>query len=737
MLILLFFLAPPFPPVHAPTHQHLPPRNFTKTPHIPSNNPIDKLKCCRHSKAPPKVPSRAPPIPIPILIPAPTPKGYCLIGGIVMPPYSCSDPSYGPESKAPGYIVEELVFQSSGSAGEGHTPVVHLPENVPPPILLSETGYPMGIAGPDGSPAWAKPTASHRPPKHEHGHEHGRHKNVHRPNHHNHPPAGFQPGPEYLIPMGTPVPNPYSPVFIFLPRIIPCRPVGNPVHIVDYDDLDTIQGDKLSHQGSRTVFEDLNSEYARMKLRAEQDERARIEEIERNQALRNAHQKEYEKKAWLNAMGVKEAQRYVDASSSAHHAAAYDEERVLNIHVRQPCDKCQEPVTIETVHQRFSSHDSTQGIRINLDSPAQKPNEEFLCEECKIAKAEEKKNSDLVRKLVRQVVTEANTIEKAKYNQSSLSITSPRSRGTIHDEYSEPIDPRVALKESLLHHGRKKPTRFENMPEDTDPSNSNLRARHSKHHFHGRTELNMSNVYQDESDSKYPSPKEARVTQSKSRTRLSDRLSRSVLAALDKEHFVNNDNIHIISSKDTEDDGEEEVIVIRRSRRHNDKVKNNGSRSHSTLVKSATEIPKEALEAITRPLANQLGLFPPKADSFYESANLRKNAKGKYQESKSDSDTYGYSAFLRKHQRSTTQTHQRYTYNRINHTGRGTHGHTTTHHEHHRHHRRERIVDDDDENHPNYQRRRHTNPDDDPRGSSNNAAGGFFSGWGLFRKATF
>ncbi|KAK6513637.1 hypothetical protein TWF506_008075 [Arthrobotrys conoides] len=708
-----FFPPPPPPP------PHMPPRTAPRTPHIPPEIPDQKTKYPHHHKAP----ITAAPIPIPI------PPGYYLARGIRMAPYPCNDPSCGLENRVPGYVVEELSSQSGNSSGEIHTPVVHLPENVPPPIMISETGYPMGVAGPDGSPAWAKP----KTPKHDHGHEHNRHKNVHRSHHHNHAPAGFQSGPEYLVPMGTPVPNPYGPGFVFLPpkdpRIIPCKPVQNPGHI-DYDDLDTIEGDRLHHQGRRPVFEDPNNEYADIKMRAEQNERARIEEIERDQALRNARKKEYQKNVWFKAMGVKQEPPEFDASSSTHHTAAYDDERVININVRQPCDKCHELVIVETVHQRFSPHDTPHGIGINLDSPAQKRAKELICEKCQSAEAEEKKNADLLRKLVRQVVTEADTIKKAKESQSSPGVTSSHGRGATHSEYSESLDPRAALRESLLHHGRKKSTHFENMSEDTESFNPNLYGRHSKHNLHGRTQEKNSKVYKDESDSEYEylPPKEARATQPMSGTKSSNRLSRSVLAALDREHIVNKDNFRIISSNDPkyDDDEEEEVILIRRARRYNDKNKNNGNRSHPTLVKSATENPEEALEALNRRLAHGLAISPTKADASHGATNSRKNAKERYQEIESESDSSGYSAFVRKYQqRSTTQADQRHAQDRINHQNRGTYGHTATRHEPHHHyqHRRERITDDD-ENYQYDQRRRRTEADDDPRGPPTNGATG-------------
>ncbi|KAK6339915.1 hypothetical protein TWF718_009303 [Orbilia javanica] len=699
-----------------------PDRKSTIPPHIASGSQIKKPEGSHHPRAPPTE----------------TTNGHYLFGGIVMPPCSCNDPSCAAGGKPPGYIIGELASQSGESTEGSQTPVVHLPGNVPPPIVMSDTGYPMGIAGPDGSPAWARP----KTPTNEHGHEHGRHKNAHRSHHHNHPHAGFQTGPEYLVPMGTPVPNPYGPGVLFLPpkdpRIIPCRPAQDPGRYLNYNDFDAIQDDRYHHQGRHAAFEDLNTEYARMKMRAEQSERARLEEIERNQALWNARQKECEKKTWFKAMGVNREESEIDASNSAHQAAVYDDERVININVRQPCDNCQEPVTVETVHQRFSAHDGDRGIGINLDSPAPKPNKEFLCDKCKIAQAEEEKNTNLLRKLVQQVFTEADTIKKAKDAESNARIPSLYNKGAPRGNHPEPADSGPAPKESFLHHDKKKPTSFESMPEGEGPSNPYFYAHDSKHRrLHGRIKSPIPNLSDDENDGEYPIPKGIQAKKPKSGTKSGNHLSRSVLAALDEEHITHKDNIHIISSHDPNDEDEEEVIVIRRARRHNDKARGEGSRSHPTLVKSATENPEEALEAIARRLVNQLVLSPTKVDNFRGPRNLRKKGEGNNREMETDSDSSGHSAFVTKHQHSTSNVHQHHKHNRTGRVHREAYRHAMTSHEHRRHHHQDRFAENDNENHPRSQRRHRADPEDNPRGPSDNAPTGIFSNWGLFRKPTF
>ncbi|KAK6499101.1 hypothetical protein TWF481_011671 [Arthrobotrys musiformis] len=733
-----------FPSTTPHSHPFHTSRNFAQSPHIGSDNHIKGAKCFHYSRAPSGPPPGA--------FPSAIPKGYYLVNGILMPASSCTDPSCGPDGKLPGYIIEEIFSQSGESAGETHPPVVHLPENVPPPIVLSESGYPMGIAGPDGSPAWAKPKAPTRPPRYERGYERNHHKNVHHSHNHHHP-AGLQAGPEFLVPMGTPVRNPYGPGVVFLPpsdpRIIPCRQGRDSGHIVDYDDMDTIPGDRLRHQRSRAAFdphatrnyrpdEDTNTEYACMKLRAEQNERARIEEIERNQALRNARQKEHEKKAWLAAMGKTEEETEVGTGNYIRHTAPYDDERVININVRKPCEKCQELVTVETVHQRFSAHDSTQRIGINLDSPAPKLHEEVLCEKCKIAKAEEQKNTDLLRKLVRQVFNEADNLKKAKNDDPIHGISPAYSHGATKTEYSEFVDPRAVSNEPLLHDG-KKSAYFENMPEKIFVSSKQTpHGRRSTHHLHGHTKSHMSN-FQDDSD-EYSSPRRTRVTQPNFTPVSGNRLSRNVFASLDREHVPNKENVHIISSIDNSDDDsqeEEEVIVIRRARRNNDKSKGLGSRSHPVLVKSATENPDETIEAVTRRLANHFTFSPTKIDGVHRSRKLRNHAGEEHQEGDSDSGFSSYSAFVRKYGGSSHPSNRRNTNDRTSHHNRGVRGRSTTPKGHHFHHREHTDGDDDGGIPMRHSRNRQPGPDDNPGELSDNAPFGFLSGWGLFRKSTF
>ncbi|KAK6523407.1 hypothetical protein TWF281_001388 [Arthrobotrys megalospora] len=726
-------------PGHSPRDLHPTPppplhRQSTKSPHI------KKAECIHRAKLP---------------------KGARVRSGITMSASSRSDPSCRPEGQLPGYIVEELVSQPDEPAGEAHMPIVHLPANIPPPIALSESGYPIGIAGPDGSPAWARPQApSIKPPKNEHGHEHRCHKNIHRPHsHHHHHPATIQTGPEYLVPLGTPVPNPYGPGFIFLPpkdpRIIPCKPFQGLHHMVSYDDLNTVQGDNPRHRGNRLtvdphipghyqVDEEINHEYTRMKLQAEQSERARFEEIERNQALWNARQKEYEKKIWLTAMGKKDEEPENDAGSFTRHTAASDEERVINVNVRHPCKTCKELVTIDTqvVHHRFSTHDGSQGIGINVNSPAPKLNAEILCEKCKVAEAEEEKSTDLLRKLVQQVFAEADTIKKSKRDEELSTVPSSRSRGVVMSDYLRPHDPRVALKHHKSfssHHGKESSTRFENMPQNTS-SKMNLHAHHSKHRLHNRPEAHKPNLYRDDSDSGSSSSSgEAQVAQPNPGVKLHKELSRSVLAALDKEHVFNRENVRILSSTNgDEDENEEEVIVIRRARRHNDN--NNGSRSHPTLIKSATENPEDTIEAVARRLVN-LNFSPVRADTYHGPTKLPKHAQEQLQGNSSESGSSEYSVSAKKQHRSTTQIHKRRTQTRI--ANANNHHVPATQHRRRRLHHEEHIIDN--KNHSDNYGPAHGHYDDDPpKGhhrskkleATENAAPGFLSGWSLFRKAT-
>ncbi|KAF3922936.1 hypothetical protein ABW20_dc0101374 [Dactylellina cionopaga] len=304
-------------------------------------------------------------------------------------------------------------------------PVVRLPANVPPPITMSEAGYPIGIAAADGAPAWARPRGAMPALDHRH-HDYARH------HHHHHDHANSaRSGPEYLIPMGTPVPNPYGPGVVFIPppnaRIIPCMPIQGARSIND-DELDTIRlennrnhaaapllspgGHPHPHRGQHQHQNDLHREFARMKLQIEQSERFRMEEFERTQALWDARQREHERRMWAMAMGYDEESKDSDHETSVCHTAPEEDEKIISIHVRRPCKNCKQLVTIETqtVHHRFQSNGLTKGVGINVDSPSEQLEADILCVRCKAEDEEQEKKTELMRKVVREVVDETSRL---------------------------------------------------------------------------------------------------------------------------------------------------------------------------------------------------------------------------------------------------------------------------------------------------------------------------------------
>ncbi|KAK6352147.1 hypothetical protein TWF730_008979 [Orbilia blumenaviensis] len=737
-------------PLHPP---HLPPlhRTSTNPSRIPSNNPVGNTEnncSCQVYELP---------------------KVFEILSSIVMSTPSCNDPSLGTGSPVQGYIIEDLSSLPDESAGEAHMPVVHLPANVPPPIALSGTGYPIGIAGPDGSPAWAKPTVPIKPLKHEHGrgHEHRSHRNTCHSNN-RHCSAVFQDGPEYLIPLGTPIRNPHGPGIAFIPpedpRIIPCRPVRDQGQNIDYKGFGTDQGDRLCHHNPKKIHiprdpqaaeccpvdQEFKDEYARMKLRAEQSERARIEEIERNQALWNARQNEYEERIRHAAMANDKYEHEVGANGSVHPLPVSSKEKVININVRHPCKKCQELVTIGTqvLHHRFSSNPN-KGIGINIDSPHPKPDTEVLCEKCKAAEMEEAKNADLLRKVVRQVFTEAasipngtNNAKRARDGDLNSGIPSFSSRGAFQSNIQGLSTAPVALEHSLLNHGKKKSSRLENNPEDTRSATTNNFSHCSRARLHVRPKRHIVDTYKSEvkSDGEDApiTSRNARVAHTDSGAKSHNRLSRSVLAALDKNHFLNKENIRSTTSSvdgpeedyDYDDDDEEEIIVVRRARRHNDKDNSKGNRSHPVLSRSATKNPDESIEAVARRLANNLTVSPPKSHSFHGNTKQHTHIERKHQGKDSGSSSSSESDLPQKQNLSSTRihTHRRPTHIEIR-------GPIPTHYRRH-HHRRE-IVTVDDENSSGYHRHPHHNHDAVHHQTAQNAAPGFLSGWSFFGRPGF
>ncbi|KAJ6258722.1 hypothetical protein Dda_6773 [Drechslerella dactyloides] len=375
-------------------------------------------------------------------------------------------------------LPDETMLASSGDA---QVPIVHLPAHMPPPIAMAETGYAVGIADPNGLPAWAKPISVSE------GHSR-RHCSHHH--HHHHATIAPNAGPEYLVPMATAVPNPNGPGLILLqpadPRMVPCMSVPG-AYATDSDELDTIRGENYRNRnqplligsGEYSDFEadELGRDFARVRLQAEASERFRFEELERERALHGEHAQAEEAKrqrdweTWALAMGIiQDRERVGGGPGFPHHEAYEDSERVININIRQPCKMCREPVIMETqtVHHRFPNNDASKGIGINVDGPGKSAEDDVLCRRCKDDLNEKKEKKELLRKVVREVIDEKSKAKKEKKDKGGTvvlhSSSSSEFASAESDENDQPYDREHTRKTqnlSLRHRGGNKEQAFE------------------------------------------------------------------------------------------------------------------------------------------------------------------------------------------------------------------------------------------------------------------------------------
>ncbi|EWC44874.1 hypothetical protein DRE_00933 [Drechslerella stenobrocha 248] len=336
---------------------------------------------------------------------------------------SCTNREHSQRSalKLVKYVPNVLDEAMSNPSSDAQVPIVLLP-------AMSENGYAIGIADPDGSPAWAKPAAAVETADCHRCHCHGGHRRrATRTSH----------GPEYLIPMGAPVPGQYPPGVILIPpvgpRMIPCAPIPGP-NLVGRD----IPGEYMRHHnhpfmhyGGNEAGE-LAQEFSQMRLQEEQAERFRFEEWEREQALSSARQQapvdaraEYNRKRWARAMGVRQESDTDESESSASEEAA----RTININIRQPCKICKEFITVETqtVQHRFVSDGSNDGAGINIDGP-NTINTDLMCDRCKAGIKEEAERADFLRRLVREVVDEKGSIDPRKVDKSKADDDEERAK---------------------------------------------------------------------------------------------------------------------------------------------------------------------------------------------------------------------------------------------------------------------------------------------------------------------
>ncbi|KAK6338026.1 hypothetical protein TWF696_001497 [Orbilia brochopaga] len=496
--------------------------------------------------------------------------------------------------------------------------IVQLPANVPPPIAVAGTGYAVGIAGPNGFPAWANPEGVNE--------GHGRHR-CHHHRHHRHARTSAHSGPEYLIPMGTAAPDPNGPGVIFLrpaePRMVPYVPVQE-AYANDSDELDTIRADNRHYRnqplqigsGDFDEFEaaEHDRDFARVRYQAEANERFRIEELERQQALGgNRMQAEDEEakrhrewKTWALAMGINPDREDGGKPVQTHPEAYQEGERVININIRQPCKICKEPVIMETqtVHHRFPENDTSKGVGINVDGPGKLAEDDVICRRCDDELNEKKEKKELLRKVVREVIDEKSKAKKEKKDKGGTVVLHSSSSGEFAaaegDENNQAYDREPTNKTqklSLRHRGGNKEQAFgETSPHSV--THAHPRGHHHDAHHHER---HAKTKYDDSSSSE--SEAEVRVTppRHERNPKPHKREIRTPLGGVNESRYINVVEAASADVSESEQD-ENEAPILQRSSRSNKTARKHGSTHQSPLAASIKENPEGFVKAVLRHL---------------------------------------------------------------------------------------------------------------------------------------
>ncbi|KAK6538344.1 hypothetical protein TWF694_011223 [Orbilia ellipsospora] len=307
---------------------------------------------------------------------------------------------------------------------------------------MSERGYPIGIPGADGSPAWAKPPSTvcvddPNPVQNHHDRSHCHDR-----------PLEANASPRYLIPMGTHIPNPNGPGFIYLPpkdpRAIPCWPVkGIPPSRDDGMTATHLDHDARSYAtqlplalggyGNRSE-EELYREFARMRLQSEQNERFKMEEFERSQGLWDSRRRqEYERQVWAMNMGYRECSENSSEMPFPYTPTSTEDPGSINVHIRRPCKKCQDPVIVETQNVNHElTYDFNKGYAINLDGPMKNLNREVICNKCSKKEEEQAIRKELMREVVQEVFNATQSAHKKNpVAFEDAFLHSSRSRGRL------------------------------------------------------------------------------------------------------------------------------------------------------------------------------------------------------------------------------------------------------------------------------------------------------------------
>ncbi|EPS37261.1 hypothetical protein H072_9030 [Dactylellina haptotyla CBS 200.50] len=617
--------------------------------------------------------------------------------------------------------------------GNRHLPIVHLPAHVPPPITISESGYPIGIAGANGSPAWARPPGVIEASDHPH-HNHARH--------YRHQTPSAIPGPRYLIPMGTPVPNPYGPGVVFIPppnaRVIPCMPVSE-VPFVDfrddddyYDELGTIRFENNNHCAASFPLgsgnhgnqyeEDIYREFARMRLQAEQTERFRMEEFERTQGLWDAHHRESERQRQTVGTVYGRNSEYASEAGSGHRQTPRDNEKIIQIHIRHPCRKCQEAVIVETqtVHHRFPSQDLNKRVGINVDSPAvRKSDRDVICERCQTEEEEENRQTELMRKVLREVIDENQHIQKRRPD---------------------------AFQEAILH------SSCNHLHIATDTTNnqpdSDHRGKHTKHRNHIRHEPKPTNKYPDNTNSESETDVKAQIKTTKSILKANHKEIHPVFSVLDE----NQDGNYGYPIREPSND-EDEIPYYRIRQGRDKKLKPSNHTQKHGLTDPVKQSPAELFDAVIR------GFKVSKDRKHHKKANIEN-----VQEIASSSSSSEYEYTRERGYTANINTYEKKSYPALDSRSPQRHGsHTrdtspqhshsydtptpTTHHgKYHRHHYKDSSSCQLDNVYAPVSKDKrisgHHRPSTDLdqtrefRYSDDNKPG-FLTGWSMFNKATF
>ncbi|KAF3904581.1 hypothetical protein ABW21_db0203256 [Orbilia brochopaga] len=459
---------------------------------------------------------------------------------------------------------------------------------------MAESGYAVGIADTNGRPAWGKPESV--------GERHGR-RRCPKQHHHHHSKRPQIQAPEYLVPIG-PDGNPCGPAVMLLQPV----PVYD-AYANDSDDLDTIRLENHRHRNEQLQIDhgdfdemkaaELDREHVRKRYEAEASERFRIEELERQQAMNgdrtqaDGGKRNREWKTWTQAMGVIQD---CEDSDEPRSETVQESERVINIHIRQPCKICKEPVIMETqtVHHRFPIDDMSKGVGINVDGPGQMAGADIICGRCEDEINEKKEKKELLRKVVREVIDEKSRVKKEKKdNGGEIVLHSSSSGEFIQTETEKNLALQTHDRETPQKHNKELALRLgETTPKSAThgrPRGRNHRSDHSGYQTKPKFEQ-----YTSESEAELQITPRGHQYTPKSRKIQ----THTPISKFDGPRFTNLDEESATSDFGKD---ENEAPVIHRSS-HKKPTRKHGSSHQSPLAASIKENPVGFVKAVLRHL---------------------------------------------------------------------------------------------------------------------------------------